>query len=197
MRTKSEIESEALKLPTCTKHKISGKKYYGVQNRKQAVTLAHCSGMQNGKQAMTQACCSGAWHGTMRGKYYVKVAVGQQITIYVKLAADSFEQLASQQLNVIWLLQNSTLPAHRWKILWAFATAKYCNTVSSSTAVTVFLVVLLMQILEVTCSKLLHSWHICHEPANCCMAKCWDLSKPSWPDYFTILCIVTQNKKVT
>jgi len=53
MRTKSEIESEALKLPTCTKHKISGKKYYGMQNRKQAMTLAHRSGMQNGKQAMT------------------------------------------------------------------------------------------------------------------------------------------------
>src|SRR5882762_7094793 len=80
----------------------------------------------------------------MRGEYYVKVAIGQQITIYVKLAADSFEQLASQQLSVIWLLQNSTLPAHRPKILWAFATAKYCNTVSSSTAVTVFFVVLLM-----------------------------------------------------
>src|SRR5882762_6710170 len=80
----------------------------------------------------------------MRGEYYVKVAVRQQITIYVKLAADSFEQLASQQLSVIWLLQNGTLPAHRPKILWAFATAKYCNTVSSSTAVTVFFVVLLM-----------------------------------------------------
>jgi len=33
------------------------------------------------------------------------------------------------------------------KILWAVVTAKYCNTVSSSTVVAVFFVVFLMEVL--------------------------------------------------